>query len=468
MLLLTALLPYLLLTSAHPHHSRSPHARRSLLGELSAHASIDLTLLPTRQFSECLEDRQEWLHEQTDTLLHKYAALIDESWEKNTSLVKKDVGVAQLTDVNYDASYLGTVHIGTPPQELLLVLDTGSADLWAAGADCANCGDGDRFSPSASSTYQASSGTFSITYGSGSASGDLGTDLVELANFTVPNITFAVVDQASSGLISAPLSGIMGLAFSGLSNAQATPWWETLVDAGRWDSPEFGVYLARYRNDPSASTVEGDGGAITFGGIDTTKFTGELNYVPINDSARDYWRIPLEGLTINNHTVNIAPSSSSSTLPAWLQPLNPFLPQNSTSDPPQACIDTGTTLIGAPPSTVQAIYAQIPGSSPLPPWIIGGQGLWQYPCSQNVSALFQFGGQQYSMSNTDMNLGPFTSDSSMCTGAFFEMQMSSNSPIQWIVGASFLKNVYTSFRNTPTAIGFAPLVLNAASNSTTA
>ncbi|ODN80068.1 hypothetical protein L198_07878 [Cryptococcus wingfieldii CBS 7118] len=450
MLLLTALLPCLLLASAHPHHTRS-HAPRSAHGEVSAHPSIDLTLLPTRQFSECLEDRQEWLHEQTDTLLHKYAALIDDSWKKNTSLVKKDVGVAQLTDVNYDASYLGTVHIGTPPQELLLVLDTGSADLWAAGTDCANCGDGERFNPSASSTYQASSGTFSITYGSGSASGDLGTDVVELANFTVPNTTLAVVDQASSGLISAPLSGIMGLAFSRLSNARATPWWETLVNAGRWDSPEFGVYLARYRNDPSASTVEGDGGAITFGGIDTTKFAGELNYVPINDSARDYWRIPLEGLTINNHT-----------------PLNPFLPQSSTSNRPQAGIDTGTTLIGAPPSTVQAIYAQIPGSSPLPPWIIDGQGLWQYPCSQNVSALFQFGGQQYSMSNTDMNLGPFTSDSSMCTGAFFEMQMSPNSPIQWIVGASFLKNVYTSFRNTPTAIGFAPLVLNAASNNTIA
>ncbi|ODN83743.1 hypothetical protein L202_01835 [Cryptococcus amylolentus CBS 6039] len=455
MLLLTALLPCLLLTSAHPHHTRSPSpARRSVPGEVSAHSSIDLTLLPTRQFSDCLEDRQAWLHEQTDTLLHKYAALIDDSWKKNTSLVKKDVGIAQLTDVNYDASYLGTVHIGTPPQELLLVLDTGSADLWAAGADCANCGDGERFNPSASSTYKASSGTFSITYGSGSASGDLGTDVVELANFTVPDITLAVVDQASTGLIRAPLSGIMGLAFSGLSNAKATPWWETLVNAGRWDSPEFGVYLARYRNDPSASTVEGDGGAITFGGTDTTKFAGELNYVPINDSARDYWRIPLEGLTINNNTVTIATSSSSSTLP--------------TCDQPQACIDTGTTLIGAPPSTVQAIYAQIPGSSPLPPWIIGGEGLWQYPCSQYVSALFQFGGQQYSMSNTDMNLGPFTSDSSMCTGAFFEMQMSSSSPIQWIVGASFLKNVYTSFRNTPTAIGFAPLVLNAASNSTTA
>ena len=34
---------------------------------------------------------------------------------------------------------------------------------------------------------------------------------------------------------------------------------------------------------------------------------------------------------------------------------------------------------------------------------------------------------------------------------------SSRSPIQWIVGASFMKNVYTSFRYNPPAVGFAAL-----------
>lgn len=35
---------------------------------------------------------------------------------------------------------------------------------------------------------------------------------------------------------------------------------------------------------------------------------------------------------------------------------------------------------------------------------------------------------------------------------------SSRSPVQWIVGASFIKNVYTAFRYNPAAIGFAELV----------
>ena len=69
----------------------------------------------------------------------------------------------------------------------------------------------------------------------------------------------------------------------------------------------------------------------------------------------------------------------------------------------------------------------------------------------------QYGGLSYEISTADMNLGRFSTQSDMCTGAFFQMDMSSQSPISWIVGASFLKNVYSVYRYEPTAIGFAAL-----------
>ena len=69
----------------------------------------------------------------------------------------------------------------------------------------------------------------------------------------------------------------------------------------------------------------------------------------------------------------------------------------------------------------------------------------------------QYGGLSYEISSADMNLGRFSTQSDMCTGAFFQMDMSSQSPISWIVGASFLKNVYSIYRYEPTAIGFAAL-----------
>jgi hypothetical protein len=49
--------------------------------------------------------------------------------------------------------------------------------------------------------------------------------------------------------------------------------------------------------------------------------------------------------------------------------------------------------------------------------------------------------------STCLNLGlssnRFTNDNSMCTGAFFAQDLNVRSPIQWIVGATFLKNVYS-------------------------
>ena len=87
----------------------------------------------------------------------------------------------------------------------------------------------------------------------------------------------------------------------------------------------------------------------------------------------------------------------------------------------------------------------------------GNQGLWEFPCDTNLNISMQYGGLSYQISAADMNLGQFIRGSSMCTGAFFQMDMSSQSPISWIVGASFLKNVYSIYRYDPTAIGFAAL-----------
>jgi hypothetical protein len=53
----------------------------------------------------------------------------------------------------------------------------------------------------------------------------------------------------------------------------------------------------------------------------------------------------------------------------------------------------------------------------------GYQGYYQYPCNTVVNVTLQFGGLSYAMANADMNLGQFTRDSSMCTGAFFVMDL---------------------------------------------
>ena len=61
-----------------------------------------------------------------------------------------------------------------------------------------------------------------------------------------------------------------------------------------------------------------------------------------------------------------------------------------------------------------------------------------------------------------MNFGQISTDSSICAGAIFDLTAVSNigegggNP-NWIVGDTFLKNVYSVFRSQPAAIGFAEL-----------
>ena len=119
-----------------------------------------------------------------------------------------------------------------------------------------------------------------------------------------------------------------------------------------------------------------------------------------------------------------------------------------------AAIDTGTTLVGGPPDDIARIYQQVPGSQQ-------GTGqmsdFWMIPCSSDVTVTMSFGGPQWQISPEDFNAGALQGSNSMCMGAFFAVELPASSPRKWIVGDTFLKNVYSVFRFQPPAVGFAQL-----------
>jgi len=81
-----------------------------------------------------------------------------------------------------------------------------------------------------------------------------------------------------------------------------------------------------------------------------------------------------------------------------------------------------------------------------------------------------FGGKAWPISSDDMNLGRVNTGSSICAGGIFDLNAGSNigegggNP-NWVVGATFLKNVYSVFRSEPAAIGFAELSSTAGGSS---
>jgi cathepsin D len=86
---------------------------------------------------------------------------------------------------------------------------------------------------------------FNIVYGSGQATGALGQDVIEMAGFSVSNQVFGVCDAISQGLLSNPVSGLVGLAWQQIANSGAVPFWQTLAGSGQWDQPLMAFQLTR-------------------------------------------------------------------------------------------------------------------------------------------------------------------------------------------------------------------------------
>jgi len=227
----------------------------------------------------------------------------------------------------------------------------------------------------------------------------------------------------------------MGLAFQGLASTNALPFWQALVNNGQWTSPEMSVWLTRFLNDNSAQAEE-PGGILTFGGTNSTLFQGNVEFLNMpNGGLQGFWLLQMNSLTVQGNNVQITTGASANS-----------------------AIDTGTTLIGGPTTDVQKIWAQVPGATPMGSDMAG---FFSFPCKTNVQVSISFGGQLWPINSADMNLGTAGSGG-QCVGGIFDLSAGSNAGggegnPNWVVGDTFLKNVYTVFRSAPPSVGFAQL-----------
>ncbi|KAL1874175.1 hypothetical protein Plec18167_006110 [Paecilomyces lecythidis] len=206
--------------------------------------------------------------------------------------------------------------VGTPGQPVTLALDTGSSDTWVNVASSAFCSQKSEpckpfgtYDHSKSSTYKFLDHNFDNTYGGGSQTnqikGDYITETVKFGGATLKNFQIGV---ASS--ISANDKGLLGVSYAALGGGSQDMYNNfpiALVDAGYIKSPAFSLYL----NELHASK-----GQLLFGGVDTSKYTGELQSVPtIAVNGVHYsLEIALTGLSLKKDGKK-ASSYSSSELP---------------------------------------------------------------------------------------------------------------------------------------------------------
>jgi hypothetical protein len=130
-------------------------------------------------------------------------------------------GKVPAKDIENNAEYLATVAVGSPAQKLALDFDTGSADLWVWSTELPknvrNHTSGNKhtvFDPHKSSTFKKTSGSWKIQYGDGSgASGDVGTDNVNVGGLVVKHQVVELAKQLSAEFKQSPDDGLLGLSF---------------------------------------------------------------------------------------------------------------------------------------------------------------------------------------------------------------------------------------------------------------
>jgi hypothetical protein len=186
-----------------------------------------------------------------------------------------------------NAQYFGTVSIGSPPQSFQVIFDTGSSNLWVPKVGCTHCGlpfiaKKHKYDHAKSSAYTEDGKDFEIMYGSGSVSGYFSVDDVTLADdLVIDGQRFAEVQDAGGLGLAYSLGkfdGILGLGFTSISVDGTPTCFENLIKQNKIDQPIFAFYLGD--NAP---------GELTFGGYDSSKFEGELQYVKVG-FTRTGWK----------------------------------------------------------------------------------------------------------------------------------------------------------------------------------
>ncbi|KAK4705124.1 hypothetical protein P7C70_g1095, partial [Phenoliferia sp. Uapishka_3] len=239
-----------------------------------------------------------------------------------------------------ETRYFTTMQMGTPPKDYKVLLDSGSS-------------------------------------GTGQVSGTLAQDNVIIAGLKVDNHTFGVttVESQDFGAAGVPFDGLMGLAKSALSSEKVPTPIEVMWDSISLAVHQYVDFHAPRLTSRLAVTDSGpNDGQATFGGIDATKFTGQLTEFA-NVSPLGFWEGAMSDVQINGKSLNLAGRT--------------------------AILDTGTTLMVIPqadavyhyrsssclalkllPYLLQtAIHAAIPGSAS------DGQGGFAVPCTNTVRPL---------------------------------------------------------------------------------
>ncbi|KAJ3191711.1 hypothetical protein HK101_007483 [Irineochytrium annulatum] len=305
-------------------------------------------------------------------------------------------GTVAISDYQ-NAQYYGTVSLGTPAQDFKVVFDTGSSNFWVPSTHCSSfaCFFHKKYDATKSSSYKVNGTAFAIRYGSGSLTGTFSYDTLSMGGIKVPGQIFAE-SKTEPGLtfVAAQFDGILGLGYSNIAVAGATPPFYNMIAQGLVPSPVFATYLS--------SKPGGSDGELVLGGIDANHYTGDIVYAPV--VRKGYWEV---------NVTNLSLGSTQLSTPAV-----------------SGAIDTGTSLF-AVPTALAAQIAKLVGAT------AATNGEYTISCS-NIASLPVFsmtiGGHVFTLSGTDYVLQTSMLGQTTCVLGFLGIDLPAPAGPLFIVG----------------------------------
>mmetsp|Transcript_11297 Transcript_11297/g.41340 ORF Transcript_11297/g.41340 Transcript_11297/m.41340 type:complete len:402 (-) Transcript_11297:1001-2206(-) len=323
-----------------------------------------------------------------------------------------------------DEQYYGEISMGTPPQTLRVVYDTGSSNLWVPDPTVGGIFSGKKtYNPSKSSSYQKNGTAFAINYAQGPVSGYYVEDTIEIGPVSIPDYTFAAVNVTKGlgiGYTIGAFDGICGMGLDGISvDGVKTPL-RALVDSGELDENVFAFYLGS----------NGADGELTIGGVCDECYVNSfftVDVIPQLPGVMGYWEVAIDDIQVASTSV---------------------------SDVRKVVFDSGTSIIGAPTEDVKRI-AKMVGARPVAPIPPFNKEYFIDCDSESPDIEFIINGKSFPLAKEDYII----KDETQCLFAMTALDVpeEDGGPL-YILGDNFLRAYYLKFDVDNQQVGIATAV----------
>ncbi|KAJ6096186.1 hypothetical protein N7486_006932 [Penicillium sp. IBT 16267x] len=329
--------------------------------------------------------------------------------------IKPQAGHDVLVDNFLNAQYFSEITLGTPPQSFKVVLDTGSSNLWVPSSECSSiaCYLHSKYDSSDSSTYKKNGTSFDIRYGSGSLSGFVSQDTLQIGDLKIKNQDFAeATSEPGLAFAFGRFDGILGLGYDTISVNKMVPPVYNMINQSLLDEPVFAFYLGNANN-------EGDQSEATFGGVDKSHYTGKLVTIPLRRKA--YWEVEFDAVTLGDNTAELENTG--------------------------IILDTGTSLIALPSTLAELLNKEIGATK-------GFTGQYSVECD-TVDSLPDL---TFTLSGHDFTIGPhdyILEVQGSCISSFMGMDFPEPVGPLAILGDAFLRKWYSVYDLGNNSVGLA-------------